>query len=166
MRRPVLVLAVGALCAVTACGTASTPAVSGVPSAAPAAPAGIAATPSALAEMQALCAAVGAVYSTNMGPFARAVSEMAAVRERSGDAKTLQSQAQQRLGAFAAAIRSATQDSGIGEAQAAGRQAAELLEAKSADGAFFRRIQTTEDAEKVLGPTLKQWLEPVTGYCS
>jgi hypothetical protein len=122
--------------------------------------------PSALAETQALCEALGQVYSTNMGPFAQALSEMVAVRQRSGNTKSLQRQAQQRLGAFATAIRNATRTSGDTHARAAGRQTAELLEAKSADAAFFGQVRTTEDVQKVLGPTLKGWLEPVTNHCS
>ncbi|HET6528993.1 MAG TPA: hypothetical protein VFH03_00040 [Actinoplanes sp.] len=165
MRRPLLALAVGSLLAVTACGTARNPAVSAVPSAGAGAPSAVA-VPTELAETKAVCEAIGQVYTANMGPFAQAVSELAAVRQRSGDAGQLQGQAQERLSEFATAIRGATRDSGVREAQAAGERTAKLLEAKSDDAAFFRKIQTGKDAEQVIGSTLKEWLKPVTSYCS
>jgi hypothetical protein len=140
--------------------------VTAVPSAGAAVPSAGVAVPPAVVQNRAVCEAIGKVYTANMGPFAQSVSELAAARQQSGDVQKVQGQAQQRLSAFAIAIRGATHGSGVSEAEAAGERTAKVLESKSADKAFFQKIRTGEDAEKVIGPTLKAWLKPVTDYCS
>ena len=164
MRRAVLALAVGGVfLTASACGTAKSPAASGTPNAGTAA---TAAADPALADTRAVCDAVGQVLNKNIGPFAEALGKMLAGRQTAGGGATLVQPAQQSLKSFATSILGATQTSTNAQVRADGKQTADTLQAKSADTAFFRKIQTTKDMDTVLGPTLKEWLSPVTHHCS
>jgi hypothetical protein len=167
MRRAILALTVGGVLLTAACGTerspaASSPAVTGK-SVAAGQPA--AAQP-ALAQSKALCEALGQVYSENMGPFAETLSKMIADRHAPGGGKAASEPAQQTLSAFAKAIRGATQGSADPKVRADGKQTADRLQATSTDEKFFAKVQSAKDVNTVLGPTLKEWLAPVTHHCS
>lgn len=162
MRRAILALTVGGVLLTAACGTEKSPAASG-----PAVTGGsVAAAQPALAESKALCEALGQVYSENMGPFAETLSKMIADRNSPGGGKNSSEQAQQSLSAFATAIRRATQSSANPQVRADGKQTADRLQATSTDDKFFTKVQSAKDVNTVLGPTLKQWLAPVTHHCS
>ncbi|GAA2611623.1 hypothetical protein [Paractinoplanes durhamensis] len=157
MRRAVLALIFGgALSALAACGTAT----GQTPSTAASGPGG-GALPSALVQTKESCEALGQAYTKNVGPFAEALSKMVA-----GPAKTTQDAAQQKLTALATAVRTATETSADAQIKADGKQTADSLQAKAKDATFFAGIKTTDDVNKVLGPTLKEWLSPVTHHCS
>jgi cell pole-organizing protein PopZ len=159
MRRALLVLMVGgALSTMAACGTAAGQTPGGAQAAS--APGG-AALPSALAETKQSCEALGQAYTKNVGPFAEALSKMVA-----GPAAATRKDAQQKLGALATAVRTATADSTDAQIKADGKQTADSLQKKASDATFFQGIKTTDDVNKVLGPTLKEWLSPVTHHCS
>jgi predicted extracellular nuclease len=160
MRRAVLALMVaGTLSAMAACGTASgqTPGSTGGGGA----PAGGAALPSALAETKQSCEALGEAYTKNVGPFAESLSKMVA-----GPSKQTQADAQTKLGNLAVAVRAATEGSTDAQIKSDGKSTADSLTAKSKDAKFFQGIKTPDDVNKVLGPTLKEWLSPVTHHCS
>jgi hypothetical protein len=162
MRRAVLALSLGGfLLTVSACGTATGPSASGTPNTAGAA----AAADPALADTRTVCEAVGQVLNKDIGPFADALGKMVAGRDAAAASASRQ-QAQQSLKTFSASIRGATQTSTDARLRADGKQAADILQAKSADAAFFKTIQTTKDMDTLLGPTLKEWLSPVTHHCS
>jgi hypothetical protein len=168
MRRAVLTLVAGGvlLAGAAACGTAAGPTPGGPAGTAQAA-AGNPSEQAALADTRAVCEALGQVYGKNIGPFAAAVSSMITNRSAAGGAaKTAQAQAQQTLGTFATAVRTATQTSTNPQVRADGAQTADQLRAKSTDTAFFSKIQTSKDLDTLLGPTLKNWLAPVTHHCS
>src|SRR3954454_17202626 len=151
MRRAMTALLVGGVLAgVTACGTA----MGGTPDATPAVTG-----PVVEPATKATCEAVGAAYSKNIGPFAEALTRMVSDR-------TTVKTAQQKLDAFGASIRTATQASTDSQFRTDGKQTADKLHAKSADAAFFATVKTAEDVNTVLGPTLKEWLAPVTHHCS
>ena len=139
-----------------ACGTAN----GASPGSNQAAPGG-AVQPSALAETKQSCEALGQAYTKNVGPFAEALSKMVA-----GPTKDTQAAAQTKLGNLAVAVRAATETSTDAQIKSDGKSTADSLTAKSKDGKFFAGIKTSEDVNKVLGPTLKQWLSPVTHHCS
>src|SRR4051812_23240409 len=155
----------GVLFAVAACGTANSPVTQVPATAAGAAPATAGAAP-AQGETKAACEAIGQVYSTNMGPFAKALTDMVAGRQDSAVANRSQQQAQQSLKAFATAISAATQTSTDPQLRTDGKQTADRMLAKSADAGFFRKIQTNNDVNTVLSSTLKEWLSPVSHHCS
>lgn len=156
MRRAVLALMVaGTLSAMAACGTASgqTPgsnAGGGAPT-----------LSSALAETKQSCEALGEAYTKNVGPFAESLSKMVA-----GPSKQTQADAQTKLGNLAVAVRAATEGSTDAQIKSDGKSTADSLTAKSKDAKFFQGIKTPDDVNKVLGPTLKEWLSPVTHHCS
>lgn len=163
MRRAVLALSLGGcLLTASACGTAKGPTTNGTPN--PGAAAAAAADP-ALADTRTVCDAVGQVLNKDIGPFADALGKMVAGRNTAA-AGTSQRQAQQSLKTFSTSIRGATQTSTNAQLRADGAQTANTLQAKSTDAAFFTKIQTTKDMDTVLGPTLKEWLSPVTHHCS
>jgi hypothetical protein len=156
MRRAVLALVVGgALSALAACGTAAGQTPGGSPQT------GSVTLSTALAETKQSCEALGDAYTKNVGPFAEALSKMVA-----GPAKDTQQAAQQKLGALATAVRTATATSTDTQIKTDGKQTADRLQAKAKDTAFFQSIKTTDDVNKVLGPSLKEWLSPVTHHCS
>ncbi|MCA2215065.1 hypothetical protein [Jidongwangia harbinensis] len=170
MRRALLVLTAGLLLATTACGTDQTSGGLGPGTSRPPAPAvGGTTAPTlsaekqaALAKTKAVCESVGQAYTRNMGPFAESMSTMVAQK----NAKPSREKAQQALSAFAQDIRTATQAGADTEARAAGKKTADQLQAKAADDTIFTGVKTAEDLETVLGPTLKEWLEPITEHCS
>jgi len=150
----------GVLFSMAACGTATGPTPGGaagvVVASAPAAGA-----PAAEATTRSACEALGQVYSKNMAPFAEALAKMVAAGDQAHPQPV-----QQSLKSFATAISAATQSSTDPQVRADGKQTADRLQAKAKDTGFFRTIKTTDDVNKVIGPTLKEWLSPVTRHCS
>ena len=160
MRRAVLGLVVGGLLLGSAagCGATNNPAPgAGTPGA------GTASLTPEQARTKASCEQIGTVYTRNMGAFAESLSKMVST---GADTTAARKDAQQKLSAFGAAIRQTTQSSGDAQLRADGQQAADHLQATSADEAFFTKIRTNQDVTTVLGPTLKSWLAPVTQHCS
>jgi hypothetical protein len=163
MRRTVLVLTVGGvLLTAGACGTARHAGTTAAPAPVVAQSAVAAGQPAAQTETKAFCEGLGDVYNKNMGPFAEALTKMVAA----GGAKASQAQAAQKLSAFATAVRGAAATSQDPQLRADGKQAADQLQAKSADSALFAKVKTTADVNTILGPTLKEWLAPVAHHCS
>ncbi|MBU2668278.1 hypothetical protein KOI35_32675 [Actinoplanes bogorensis] len=157
MRRTVpVLLAGGLLFTAAACGTAKGPAstAAGTPGAA-AAPA----ASTAPAAIRTTCEALGQAYGKNMAPFAEALTKFVA------DRKTIAT-AQQTLASFATAVQEATASSADAQLKADGKQAAEAMHKKSTDAKFFATIKTSKDVDKALGPTLTEWLSPVSRHCS
>jgi hypothetical protein len=175
MRRAVPVLTACLLFGATACGTARTadqaadrppvPPAASVPAGAGNAPASAGAAPAALAETKQVCEAVGQVYTENMGRFAGSLSSMAADRADAAKARTSQERAQKALGQFGTDVRNATQYSPAA-ARAAGKQAADRLTKVAGDDAYFAKVKTTEDVDRVLTTDLTTWLKPITDHCS
>lgn len=164
MRRAVLTLAVGGvlLAGAAACGTAS-PSANG--------PAGTGqsvnpAVQASLADTRTVCEALGQAYGRDIGPFASALNTMVAARKSADGGKASQAQAQQSLSALAKAVLGATQGSSNAQVRVDGLTAAKQLDSQSANAAFFTKIQTAKDMNTVLGPTLKQWLAPISQHCS
>ncbi|MEU4159175.1 hypothetical protein [Actinoplanes sp. NPDC026670] len=150
MRRAFYALLTGGiLLAASACGTA--PGSPGANTTAGAAPSIPPAGPA--------CEALAKVYDQNMGPYAQALTTLAT------DPKTI-AQAQQSLAAFATAVQEATKGSADTELEAAGKQAAKQMHAKSTDAKFFATIKSTDDVTKAIGPTLTEWLGPVQRRCA
>jgi hypothetical protein len=162
MRRAVQTVVVGGvLLLAAACGTSKTPAPEAA-APAPGASAGAPARPAAAAETKTMCEALGQVYNQNMGAFAQALSKMVSAK----GAKAAQQEAQGALKSFSTAVQGATEKSTDAQLRADGKQAAETLQKKSADAAFFQGVKTDQDVSTVLGPTLQQWLAPVQHHCS
>jgi hypothetical protein len=153
MRRALFgIVAGGLLLGAAACGSTGGPTPgAGTPAVGPA--------PEQLAT-KASCEAIGDVYTKNMGAFATSLSKVPA----SGD--TARKDAQQKLTAFGSAILGATAGSTDAQMRADGKQAADQLQATAKNAGFFAKIKTTGDVSAVLGPTMKEWLAPVTHHCS
>ncbi|MBL7258134.1 hypothetical protein [Paractinoplanes lichenicola] len=149
---PVL-LAGGLLLLASACGTA-TGSPGTTPQAASAAP-----ITTAQAATKSTCEALGQAYGKNMAPFAEALTKYVA------DRKTIAA-AQSSLAAFATAVQEATATSEDAQVKADGKQAADKMHAKSTDATFFGTIKTSKDVDKTLGPTMTEWLSPVSRHCS
>lgn len=167
MRQAVQALIIsGVLLSAGACGTATNPAPGepgvGIGSAT-APPPG---ARSAEASIRSSCEALGQVYGKNMAPLAEALTKLADTRKQAGDDKAPKQQVQQALKAFAGSIRVATQNSQDPKLRTAGKQTADQLQAKAADAKLFNEVKTTEDVNKALGTTLKQWLSPVDQHCT
>jgi hypothetical protein len=164
MRRAVRTLLVGGvLFSVAACGTA---AKSGEqPAAAPggsAAPAAAALSPEQEAT-KSTCEALGKAFDKSMAPFAEALTKFIASKE---GGKGSPQQAQAALKSFATEVRTATESSPVAQIKADGKQTADRLQERAADATFFAKIKTDKDVSALLGPTLKEWLSPVTHHCS
>lgn len=174
MRRAVPVLTACLLFGATACGTAKNgnqaadqppvPPAASVPAVGDTAkPAGE--TASEQGQMKQVCEAVGQVYTENMGRFAGSLSSMVADRPDKAKAKTSQERAQQALGQFGKDVLNATQYSPA-EARTAGKKAADQLNKVAGDDAFFTKVKTAADVDKVLATDLTAWLKPITDQCS
>jgi hypothetical protein len=112
-------------------------------------------------EVKAACEAIGEAYTKGMAPFAEAVAKAAG----SGSAAD-RAQAQKKLGDLATSIRTATAAAKDPQIVADGKKAADELQKKAADAKTFAALKTPDDASKLLGPQLKEWLAPVTNHCS
>jgi hypothetical protein len=166
MRRAVLALIVGgALLTATACGSANNATPNAAPNPGQPVAASAVAAPPVEATTKQQCEALGQVYSKNMGEFAESLTKMVDGRKTSA-AKATQEAAQKSLSSFATAVRASTETATDAAFVQIGRQTSEQLQAKSKDKAFFDKIQTTGDVNTLLGPTLKQWLSPLTSRCS
>ena len=160
MRRVALGLVVGGLLlGAAACGAAGNPAPG---AGTPAVGGAVTLTPEQAAT-KASCEAIGEVYTKNMGTFATSLSKVPAAGT---DGAAAREEAQQKLGAFGSAVLDATKGSSDAQLRADGKQAAGRLATKAKDAAFFAKIKTTDDVSTVLGPTMKEWLAPVTHHCS
>lgn len=152
MRRALSVVVAGvALMGVAACGILGD---------SPDSSAGAASLTPEQAATKASCEAIGEVYTNNMGAFASSLSKV----PTSGD--VARKDARQKLGEFGTAVLGATKSSADTQLRTAGQEAAEHLQATAKDAKFFAKIKTTQDVSTVLGPTMKQWLAPVTNHCS
>lgn len=169
MRRAVQTLVVGgALLFAAACGTSESPSTTtppavgaGTPAAGGPASAGAGALPADIAQTKALCESLGQVYNKNMGPFAESLTKVVASKGAKADV----AEAQTALKSFAVAVQGATEKSADTKLKEDGKKAADQLTEKSKDAAFFKTIKTNEDVNKLLGPTLKEWLSPVQAHC-
>ncbi len=163
MRRAVQALLVGgALLTATACGNVDNPAPYTAPNPGQATAVSV---PPVEATTKQWCEALGQVYNQNMGPFAESLTKMVDGR-RTGAGATAVAAAQKSLSTFAGAIRSATEGATEPALIQIGRQTSEQMQAKAKDKAFFDKIQTTQDVNTLLGPTLKEWLSPLTQQCT
>ena len=152
MHRVIRTLLVGsAVLAAAACGTAAD---SGSTTTAASAPA--ANTPPGLGST---CEALAQVYGKNMAPYAQALTDLVADRKKVEPA-------QQALAAFATAVQDATKASEDAQLRAEGKKTADQMRAKSEDAKYFRTIKTAADVDKAMGPTLSEWLSPVSSRCS
>ena len=152
MRRAVRPLLLGAvLLFPAACGAATSGAAPGSTTAA------VAADPAT----KSACEAIGEAYAKGMAPFAEAVAKAAG----SGSAAD-RAQAQKKLGDLATSIRTATAGAQDPQIVADGKRAADDLQKKAADASVFAALKTPDDASRLLGPQLKEWLSPVTHHCS
>jgi len=167
MRQAVQALIIsGVLLSAGACGTATNPAPGEPGVGIGSATAPPAAVRSAEASIRTSCEALGQVYGTNMAPLAEALTKLADARKQAGDDKAFEQQVQQSLKAFAGAIRLATQNSLDPKLRTDGKKTADQLQAKAADAEVFSEVKTTEDVNKALGTTLREWLSPVDKHCS
>ena len=157
MRRALFgVVAGGLLLTAAACGSTGGP----TPGAGTPGAAGPVSLSPEQAATKASCEAIGDVYSKNMGVFASSLSKV----PTTGDTARLD--ARQKLTDFGAAILGATRTSTDAQLRADGKQAATRLQATAKNAAFFAKIKTTQDVSTVLGPSMKEWLAPVTHHCS
>jgi hypothetical protein len=162
MRRAILSLVVGGVLLVAAaCDSTPTTTPGGPPGP------GQAAAQASMADTRAMCENIGKVYGTNVGALASALGKLIGSPGPTGDgAKTAKAQAQQALGSFADAIRTATQESHDPQVRSDGQQAADQLRSKASDAKLFDGIKTSNDLNTLIGPTLKDWLAPVMKHCS
>ncbi|AGZ41504.1 hypothetical protein [Actinoplanes friuliensis] len=160
MRRAVQALLIsGVLFPAAACGTAaSTPSAS--VSEAPAV------VTAADLSTRAACESLSQVYSRNLAPLAQSLNEMVAARTSAGADKEQERKVKQSLTNFATALELATHDSNDTAVRTDGEKTADQLRARAGDAKFLRTIKTAEDAQKVMGPTLKEWLAPMAKHCS
>ena len=167
MRRAVQALVIsGVLLSAAACSTATSGPTPGSAPLAPGAPGAASATRTGDPANMSACEALSEVYNKNMAPFAEAVTRMVDARKRAQDDQDYERRVKQSLTAFATAITGATKDSTDPQLRTDGKKTAEQLKAKASDAKFIGGIKTTEDANTVLGPTLKGWLSPVAQHCS
>jgi len=166
MRRAVQALIIsGALLSAAACGTATGSTPGAAVDAGTAPPRTPTTQTTEIASTRSLCDALGQVYNKNMAPLAEALTNLVSAGGGQNNQNN-QKQVQQSMKAFAGAIRGATQRSTDPQVRTEGDKAADQLQAKAADATFLSTIKTTEDVNKVLGPTLKEWLSPVAHHCS
>nr|BFE70783.1 hypothetical protein GCM10020092_040840 [Actinoplanes digitatis] len=106
MRRAVQALVIGGvLLPAAACGIATGP-TTAAPVGAPAATS--AAAPAADGSIRSSCEALGQVYGKNLAPFAEALTDLVAARQKASSDKEPRAEVRRSLTEFASAIRAAT----------------------------------------------------------
>jgi hypothetical protein len=136
------------------------------PAATTAAPAS--AGPDYSADTKKVCADVDKVFDTELEAFGTQVGKMIAYKEakQTADADKAEKAASAKLKAIGDEVRDLTGKAQDPRLKEAGASSADQFLDTSSDSAWFDKIKTTKDLEKVIDTQMSEWLTPVTGYCA
>jgi hypothetical protein len=168
MRRAILALALGGILLTgAACDSDAKDAAS----------AGAAATPTAepssagpdySANTKLVCDNLQKVFDNDLEGFGTQVGKMIAHKEakQAPEAALAQQAASAQLKTVGAKVKQETAAAQDPELQTAGATSAEKFVKSAGDAKFFARIKTTKDLDRTIESQLKEWLNPVAGYCA
>jgi Skp family chaperone for outer membrane proteins len=120
------------------------------------------------ANTKAVCTKLDKIFDTEIKSLGSELGKMIAYKEAKQDdeVETAQKAAAKQLKDIGAQVRkesAAAQDPDIKQAA---EQSATKFSKTAADDAFFDKIKTMKDLEKVLNTQMTNWLNPVVGLCA
>ena len=169
MRRALLALTIGGvLLTGSACDSddstvTADPAPAIVPSTEPASPA-----PDYTADTRLVCGKVETIFDNDLRVFATDLGKMIANKEakQTDAAAAAQKAAGQQLKNVGAKLKKETAAAEDPQLRTAGATSAAKFLKSAKDKAFFNKIKTTKDLDKIIEGQLNQWFTPVAGYCA
>jgi hypothetical protein len=175
MRRALLavalggVLATGAACDTDRSTSAATAPDAASPTAAPSpTPESASAAPDYSANTRAICGRLETVFNDDLTAFHTQMGKMIANKEAklAPEAAQAQKAAGAELKKVGAKIKKVTAAAQDPELRAAGATSAAKLSKSATDKAFFSKIKTQKDYDRVIEDQLQQWFTPAAGYCA
>jgi len=171
MRRALLAVTIGGvLLTGAACdsgddtgSTGAAPAPATTPSSEPASPA-----PDYTANTRLVCGNVQKIFTNDLRAFATDLGKMIANKEakETAAAATAQKAAAQQLKNVGAKLKKTTGSAEDPQLRTAGATSAAKFVKSANDKAFFNKIKTSKDLDKIIEAQLNEWFTPVAGYCA
>jgi hypothetical protein len=126
------------------------------------------AAPDYSADTKKVCADVDKVFDSELEAFGTQVGKMIAYKEakQTADADKAEKAASAKLKEIGEEVRTLTGKAQDPQLKEAGDSSADRFLETSSDNAWFDKIKTTKDLEKVIDTQMSEWLTPVTGYCA
>ena len=174
MRRAILAAALGGvLLTGSACdtdratGAAAAPATA-ASTTAPSVPESTSAAPDYSADTKAICGRLETVFNHDLAAFHAQMGKMIANKEAklAPEAAKAQKAAGAELKKVGATIKETTSAALDPELRAAGAASAAKFAKSATDKAFFSRIKTQKDYNRLIEDQLQEWFTPAAGYCA
>ena len=170
MRRAILAVTLGGvLVTATACGTDRSTGASAVPPA-PASPTPESAStpPDYSADTKAVCGRLETIFNGDLTAFHTQMGKMIANKEAklAPEAATAQKAAGAELKKVGAKIKAETAAAQDPQLREAGAVSAAKFTKSATDKAFFSKIKTQKDYDRLIEDQLQQWFTPAAGYCA
>jgi len=171
MRRAILAVTTGCvLLTGTACGNDSDSSTTAAPiSTLSATPSVVASSPAAdyTADTKAICAKVDKIFTEDLEDFATELGKMIAYKEakQTSEANAAEKSAGKELKEVAATVKKATAPAKDPDLVKGGEESAGKITETAGDSAFFDKIKTTKDVDKVLESEFTGWFTPLSAYC-
>lgn len=120
------------------------------------------------ADTKKVCESVQTVFDEELEDFGTQVGKMIAYKEAKQDdnAEKAEKAAAKELESIGDQVRDLTAEAQNPEIQEAGATSADKFAASAKDTAFFDKIKTTGDLDKVLEDRMTEWLNPIAGLCA
>jgi hypothetical protein len=170
MRRAILAVTLGGvLVTATACGTdRSTGASAAPPAPASATPESASTVPDYSADTKAVCGRLETIFNGGLTAFHTQMGKMIANKEAklAPEAATAQKAAGAELKKVGAKIKTETAAARDPQLRAAGAASAAKFTKSATDKAFFKKIKTQKDYDRLIEDQLQQWFTPAAGYCA
>jgi len=171
MRRAILAVTIGGvLLTGSACdgdsdatSTKSAPAPVAVPSTEPPSP-----VPDYTANTRLVCGNVQKIFTNDLKTFATDLGKMIANKEakQATAAAGAQKAAGQQLKQVGAKLKKTTAAAEDPQLREAGAISAAKFAKSATDKAFFNKIKTTKDLDRIIESQLNTWFTPVAGFCA
>jgi hypothetical protein len=175
MRRAILAVAVGSvLLTGTACNTdgstnaTAAPAPAAASAAAAPSPEATSTAPDYSANTRAICGTLQRIFTNDLKAFHTQMGKMIANREAklAPEAATAQKAAAAELKKIGAKIKKETSAAQDLQLRDAGAVSAAKFVKSATDKAFFSKIKTQRDYDRVIEDQLQAWFTPAAGYCA
>ena len=120
------------------------------------------------ADTRKVCDNVKKIFDDDLEPFGTALGKMIAFKEAKlpADAAKAQKTAAKQLKTVAGNIRTQTKAAQDPAIRAAGEASAKKFSASADDKAFYAKIKSTKDLDRVIDGQMGEWLTPIAGYCA
>jgi hypothetical protein len=126
------------------------------------------APPNYWADTRKVCGKLELIYDKDLESFGTQLGKMIAYKEAKvpAEAKKSKAAAAKQLKTVAAKVRKETSTAADPALTSAGSASAASISKTADDSAFFDKIKSTKDLDKVIESQMTTWFTPVAGYCA